>query len=333
MAPDDSSPISRLAFFKDDAPRVDDLRAAVMTGLARPQKSLPPKFFYDEAGAALFEAITDTEEYYLTRTEVRLLQEIGPEIADLTGPQCVVVEPGGAASVKIRILLDHLADPAGYIAIDISRTHLIESAVRIAAAYPDIAVGAICADFAAMGGLPTAADMIGRRRLGFFPGSTIGNFSPDQAVAILEWFKAIVGPDGALLIGADTKKDIAVLDAAYNDKKGVTAAFNRNLLHRINRELHANFDADSFDHVAFFNEHESRIEMHLRSRHAQRVTIDGHDFDFAADETIHTENSYKYDRADFAELAVRAGFRVARHWTDPARLFSIYYLIGRDRPT
>ena len=328
MAPDDSAPISRLAFFKDDAPRVDELREAVLSGLAQPQKSLPPKFFYDEAGAALFEAITRTEEYYLTRTEVALLEAIGPEVAGLAGPRSAVVEPGGAASAKIRVLLDHLVRPAGYIAIDISRAHLIESALRIAEAYPEIAVGAVCADFLDMAGLPGVAGGIGRRRLGFFPGSTIGNFAPDQAVTVLKWFRAIVGTDGALLIGVDAKKDRDVLDAAYNDRAGVTAAFNRNLLHRINRELGADIDTDSFDHVAFFNERLGRIEMHLRSRRAQRVTVDGHVFDFAADETIHTENSYKYDPAEFAELAGRAGLRAARHWTDPARQFSVHYLVG-----
>jgi dimethylhistidine N-methyltransferase len=331
MAPDDSPPLSPLAFFQDDAPRVDDLRAAVLTGLAQPQKALPPKFFYDEAGTALFEAITRTEEYYLTRTEVTLLEAIMPAVADLVGPRSVVVEPGGAAGAKIRVVLDYLTSPAGYIAIDISRTHLIETALRIAESYPDIAVGAVCADFLDMAGLPRAADDIGRRRLGFFPGSTIGNFAPDQAVTILKWFRAIVGADGALLIGVDVKKDRAVLDAAYNDSAGVTAAFNRNLLHRINRELDADIDADSFDHVAFFNERLGRIEMHLRSRCAQRVTVDGHGFDFAADETIHTENSYKYDPADFAELAAGAGLRVAQDWTDPARRFSIHYLVGADQ--
>jgi len=328
MAPDDSPPISPLAFFKDDAPRVDDLRAAVLTGLAQPQKSLPPKFFYDEAGAALFEDITRTEEYYLTRTELALLEAIMPTVADLAGPRSVVIEPGGAASTKIRVVLDHLTRPAGYIPIDISRAHLIETARRIAESYPDIAVGAVCADFLDVAGLPPAADGIGGRRLGFFPGSTIGNFAPDQAVTILKWFGTIVGPDGALLIGVDVKKDRAVLDAAYNDRAGVTAAFNRNLLHRINRELGADIEVDSFDHVAFFNERLGCIEMHLRSRRAQRVTIGGQAFDFAADETIHTENSYKYDPAEFAELAGRAGLRAAHHWTDPAQQFSVHYLAG-----
>jgi len=330
MAPDDSPPLSPLAFFQDDAPRVDDLRAAVLTGLAQPQKSLPPKFFYDEAGTALFEAITRTEEYYVTRTEVALLGAIMPEVADLAGPQSVVVEPGGAAGAKIRVVLDHLTRPAGYIAIDISRAHLIDTALRIAESYPEIAVGAVCADFLDVAGLPPAADGIGRRRLGFFPGSTIGNFAPDQAVTILKWFRTIVGNEGALLIGVDVKKDRAVLDAAYNDRAGVTAAFNRNLLHRINRELGADIDADSFDHVAFFNERLGRIEMHLRSRRAQRITIEGHGFDFAADETIHTENSYKYDPDDFDGLAARAGLRAARHWMDPAQQFSVHYLVGAD---
>lgn len=322
-------PSSALAFVIDMAPTTEDFRDAVLAGLARTPKSLSPKFFYDARGARLFEAITETRDYYITRTELALLERIAPELPEIVGPGAVVVEPGSGSSTKVRLVLDHLDRPAGYIAIDISRDHLIESAGAIADAYPGIAVGAIVADFVSDLSLPAEAEIPGGRRLGFFPGSTVGNFSPPQARTILTNLARIIGRDGGILIGIDLKKDPAVLHAAYNDGEGVTADFNLNLLHRINRELDADIDVRSFEHVAFFNEAESRIEMHLRSRVAQEVEIDGRTFAFAAGETIHTENSYKYDLDGVARLAGDCGLEVHRHWTDPDDLFGVFHLTAR----
>jgi len=315
-----------LAFFEDCEPAVDDFRAAVLDGLARTPKGLPPKFFYDDAGAALFEAITETEEYYITRTEIALLRRIADDIAALVGPGSVVVEPGSGASIKIRTLLDHLVEPAGYVAIDISRGHLLDSVRRIAHTYPALAVGAICADFMQAFDLPPDARTLGRRRLGFFPGSTIGNFAPDSAVGMLTRFRDLIGPGGGLVIGVDLKKDARILNAAYNDAAGITADFNLNLLRRINRELGGDIDLCGFEHIAFYNEAEGRVEMHLKSRRRQTVHVAGRAFGFDEGETIHTENSYKYDRSEFAALAARAGFDAVTAWADDRGLFSIHYL-------
>jgi dimethylhistidine N-methyltransferase len=314
------------AYFVDHQPEVEDFRAAVLAGLSASPKTVPPKFFYDEPGSNLFERICRTEEYYLTRTEIDLLRDKGPEIAELAGSQTVVVEYGCGSSRKIRALLDNLDAPAEYVAIDISRQHLGRVVADIAGDYAEIRVGGICADFTADLDLPREAGLNGIRKLGFFPGSTIGNMSPGEARKFLAGVRRQVAGDGALVIGVDLKKDERILNAAYNDADGVTAAFNLNILHRMNRELGSRIDVEKFEHLAFYNRSEGRIEMHLKSRAEQTVKIAGREFDFARDETIHTENSYKFHIEEFSELAGQAGFATEAAWTDPDDLFCILYL-------
>jgi dimethylhistidine N-methyltransferase len=329
MPEDIDSPVpDPLAFFEDNAPAHEDFRAEVIAGLSATPKALPPKLFYDAKGAALFEEITRTPEYYVTRTELALLRSVAPDIAGRAGRDAFVVEPGSGASRKITTLLDALDRPVGYVAIDISRDQLVDSASRIAKAYPNLSVGAICADFLEPLALPDEVTGHDGGRLGFFPGSTIGNFSPAEAAEVLARFRDLVGSDGALLVGADLVKDRETLERAYNDEVGVTADFNRNLLHRMENELDAEVDPEGFEHWAFYNEHESRIEMHLRSLRRQDIVVDGQRFDFEAGETIHTENSHKFDNDGFAELAARGGFTVGASWTDDEGLFSLQYLVA-----
>lgn len=314
-----------LTSFIDHHPRLEDFRGAVVRGLSLPQKALPSKFFYDEAGSALFDEICQLEEYYPTRTEIGILRARAGEIAALAGPRRQLVEFGSGSSVKSRILLEALDDLAGYLPIDISREHLLRSATDLAAAFPNIEVIAVCADYTGVFNLPVPRRGREARRLGFFPGSSIGNFTPERATEFLaNAANRLAG--GGLLVGVDLKKDSRILDAAYNDSRGVTAAFNLNLLARINRELAGGFDLDAFAHQAFYSDALGRVEMHLRSTRPQSVRIDGDTFDFGENETIHTENSYKYTIDEFQSLARRAGLSPKRVWSDPDRLFSIHYL-------
>ncbi|HEX9626006.1 MAG TPA: L-histidine N(alpha)-methyltransferase [Acidiferrobacterales bacterium] len=295
----------------------------VLLGLSTDPKSIPPKFFYDATGSRLFDRICELPEYYLTRTETAILAACGAELAGLVGPDCLLVEFGSGSSRKVRVLLEAL-QPAAYLPIDISREHLLATARGLARDYPWLRVHATCADYSNGVTLPVDAD--GRHLLGFFPGSSIGNFDPADALAFLRSVAGLLGPDGALLIGVDLKKDAAVLQAAYNDAQGVTAEFNLNLLAHINRELGADFDLQAFEHCAWYDPRRGRIEMHLRSRHDQSVRLAGHEFRFGAGESLHTENSYKYDAGEFQSLARAAGFKPVRLWTDPERLFSLHYL-------
>ena len=304
----------------------EDFAAAVLSGLALRQKSIPSKYFYDERGSQLFEEICALEEYYPTRTETALLEAHGRDIAARAGEGVSLVEFGSGASRKVRIILDALQAPRCYIPVDISREHLLVSAQALAAAYPDLPVIPICADYTRRFALPEAAAT--GARLGFFPGSTIGNFTPDEAVVFLRRAADILGPGSGLLIGVDLKKDERLLLAAYNDSKGVTAAFNLNLLARINRELGGDFDLDGFAHRAFYDAGKGRIEMHLVSRRRQTVTVCDAPFGFAEGESIHTENSHKFTVAGFHALAARAGWRQPTTWVDPDRLFSIHYLLA-----
>ena len=313
------------ALFHDEHPPLQDFRAAVLTGLSQPQKALPSKFFYDAGGSVLFDAITTLDEYYPTRTEIALLREHAADMKALTEPGGQLIEFGSASSAKIRILFETFSDLAAYVAIDISREHLLRSAEALAADFPHIQVMAVCADYTLLSDLPPAASVAGAGRVGFFPGSSIGNFTPDQAVGFLAHIAGMVA-GGALIIGVDLKKDAAILDAAYNDSRGVTAAFNLNMLARINRELGADIDLDGFAHKAFYAEASGRIEMHLVSKRRHTVHIDGQAIDFAEGETIHTENSYKYGVQEFRDLAVQAGFAPREVWTDAGELFSIHYL-------
>jgi dimethylhistidine N-methyltransferase len=316
--------------FLDLKPRREDFRAAVEHGLTQSPKTLPPKFFYDARGSALFDQICETPEYYVTRTELAMLDANAGEIAALAGPAASVIEFGCGSADKIRRLLHGLDAPADYVAIDISRDHLLQSAEDIAIEFGDVNVSAICADFSHGFALPDEFCQGDGRRLGFFPGSTIGNQTPEEAAQFLKLVRGIVGPEGALLIGVDLKKDADVLHAAYNDVAGVTAEFNLNLLHRMKAELGADVDPNAFEHRAFYNEGLGRIEMHLMSREAQNVRLNGHRFAFAKGETIHTECSYKYELDEVADLARSSGFAVRRSWTDPRRLFSVHYLEARE---
>lgn len=310
--------------FHDLRPDTENLLGDVLSGLAQPRKSLAPKYFYDAGGSELFEAICMLPEYYPTRTELAMMQASAGEMARLLGPRCLLIEYGAGSGRKTRVLIEALA-PLAYVAIDISRTALRQCASELAQAYPAVRVAAVCADYSRSLQLP-AIDADTRRRVIYFPGSTIGNFTRPDALAFLRHAHAIAGPGGAMLVGVDLKKDPARLHAAYNDAQGVTAAFNLNLLTRINRELGANFDVGAFEHHAFYDADEGRIEMHLRSKCRQQVTIVGQTFHFRAGETIHTENSCKYAVEEFQQLACDAGFITEHCWTDAEHLFSIHYL-------
>jgi dimethylhistidine N-methyltransferase len=309
--------------FHDLHPTPADLAAEVLAGLRRRPRYIPPKFFYDAEGSRLFDAITATPEYYPTRVELEILRAHAGEIAERVGTGSLLVEPGGGSCAKVRILLEGLR-PCAYVPMDISRDHLWLAAERVAAEFPWLEVHAACTDFTRIMEVPTSAPV--GPRVAFFPGSSIGNFDPPAAVDFLAAVAELVGPGGFLLIGVDLKKDRARLDAAYNDAAGVTAAFNLNLLTRINRELGADFDLGAWQHRAYYNEALGRIEMHLASTLAQTVRVAGESFAFAAGETIHTENSYKYGIGEFQGLATRAGFGPEAVWTDADGLFSVHLL-------
>lgn len=308
----------------DCGPARDDFRAQVLAGLRQTRRQLPCKFFYDQRGSQLFDRICELDEYYLTRTELDiLLRHVGEMSAEL-GPRCLVVEYGSGSSLKTRLLLDQLIDPAGYVPLDISREHLLAAAHGLAACYPSLNILPVCADYTRPFSLPVCQGVL--RTVVYFPGSTIGNFEPHEARAFLRTVAEQCGPGGGLLIGVDLKKDPALLHAAYNDSAGVTAQFNLNLLKRINRELDGTFAPDRFAHYAFYNPRLGRIEMHLISQAAQTVHVAGERFDFREGETIFTESSYKYTLPEFNSLAIASGWKVQRTWTDEQKLFSVQYL-------
>jgi dimethylhistidine N-methyltransferase len=311
--------------FHDLAPPEESFRDTVLAGLAREPKALPCKLFYDAQGSALFEAICQVPEYYLTRTEIAILQQYAGEIAALIGPHARLIELGSGASIKVRILLQALQDPVAYVPVDISRDHLRDAAAQLAVDFPGLAVIAVCADYTRPFNLPPLPGLAGKR-VGFFPGSTIGNFEPEGVVGFLEHCGRLLGPGGEMIIGADLKKDPAILNAAYNDAAGTNAAFNLNLLGRINRELDGDVDVDRFAHVAVYNEAAGRVELYVRSLANQVIAAAGPRFHLTAGELIHTENSYKYAIPEFHALAARAGFQPIKTWADPANLFSVHYL-------
>lgn len=300
------------------------LAAETLRGLTATPKTLPPKLFYDATGAALFERICTLPEYYLTRAELEILRARAHEIAALAGPRCALIEYGSGAGTKVRLLLDALDRPAAYVPIDISREQLADVAAGLAGDYPEVPVRPLCADYTAPLHLPPLP--AGARRIAFFPGSTIGNFHPTEAAAFLHRVRHTVGTGGAMILGVDRRKDRRILDAAYDDAAGVTAAFNLNLLARLNRELGADFDLANFEHRAFFADRESRVEMHLVSRVAQLVRVAGARIAFDVGETIHTECSYKYDRERLDQLVTAAGFTVTRLWSDTGDRFYVAFL-------
>ncbi len=314
--------LDRLAAFHDMEPAEEDFRSAVIAGLSGSPKTLPCKFLYDERGSQLFEEICRLEEYYPTDTEIALLRAHAGEIASCVGDGFHLVEFGSGASVKIRILLDALDELRSYVPIDISRDHLIRSAAELAEEFPELPVIAVCADYTQPMEL---AGLDEGRRVGFFPGSTIGNFTREEAVDFLTNAHELL-QGGGLVIGVDLMKAPAILEAAYDDPGGVTAAFNKNILERCNREIGASFDLDTFAHRAVVNQEQKRVEMHLVSRRDQLVSVAGRAIPFRAGETIHTENSHKYTLEDFRELSEQAGFRPVKSWVDGDGLFSIHYL-------
>ena len=316
--------VSLLALEDGDVADREDFRRAVLTGLGSAPRAIPAKFLYDARGSALFDAICEQPEYYPTRAETQILRACAGDIARLAGPGCALVEYGSGSSVKTRLLLEAMPDLHAYVPIDISRQHLDATARRLREDYPWLRVDPVSGDYMALDALPPAID--GARRIGFFPGSTIGNLTPEEAVLYLRRERRLLRSDGALILGADLKKDPQRLHAAYNDAAGVTAQFTLNLLRRMNRELEANFDLSAFAHEAFYNEVAGRIEIYFRSLRDQTVTVAGRPFAFAEGERVHTEYSYKYDDADIAELARRGGFSIAHIWTDPDRLFAVAFL-------
>ncbi|MFQ5563646.1 MAG: L-histidine N(alpha)-methyltransferase [Parvularculaceae bacterium] len=316
-----SAPYGPLAFFFDLHPKLGDFHADVIEGLSRSQKALSPKYFYDERGSKIFEQITDLNEYYPTRTEMALMRDNAKSIADAIGPNAAILEYGSGSSDKIRRLLDSLAAPTAYVAMDISRDHLLENTIALAqeGSQP---IAAICADFHYPVAIPSNILPASGSWLGYFPGSTVGNMTPQEAQAFLSFASDTLGPDAHFLLGVDLKKDPAVLNAAYNDAAGVTAKFNLNLLMRMRRELDAEIEMDAFEHLAAFNEEKGRIEMHLRACRATKISLDGRAFEFAKNETLHTENSYKYDVQGLRRLFEPTPWRLCELWTDERDWFA-----------
>lgn len=313
------------ALTEQDITVADDL-SEIIEGLARRRKALSPKFFYDERGSKLFDAICELPEYYLTRTELSIMREHMAEIVDLVGPQASIIEFGSGSSRKTHLLLQHLDRLAAYVPVDISREHLLAAANAIAADYPDIEVWPVLADFMQPFELPNPSVMP-LRNVVYFPGSTIGNLSREDAHDLICVMHLEAGPGGALLIGVDLQKDKDVIERAYNDSAGVTAEFNLNMLSRINNEFGANFNVDLFRHRAVYNEEHGRMEMYLVSQCEQIVRIGGRSFLFARGETLLTEHSHKYTLEQFREMAKRAGFEVKAVWTDPEHLFSVQFCL------
>jgi L-histidine Nalpha-methyltransferase len=311
--------------FVDLRPSSETFLADVIAGLSAPSKCLPPKYFYDARGCRLFEAICELPEYYLTRTEISLMRERAAEMADALGPGCALIEIGCGNSEKTRLLLETLRPPL-FVPVDIARDQLEASCDTLSRAFPGMRIVAVRADFSMPLTLPDLGPAGVRRKAVYFPGSTIGNFTREEAKDFLVRAADLVGAGGAMLVGVDLKNPPEKLNAAYNDALGVTAEFNLNLLARINRELDADFDLGKFRHYAFYNAGMGRIEMHLISMVKQTIRVEGRCFDFAEGESIHTENSCKYSVDEFQALARSAGFAEARTWTDPDRLFAVHYL-------
>ncbi len=309
--------------FIDYEPAQGTLLEEVIAGLSKEQKSLPAKFLYDERGSTLFDEICELPEYYPTRTEEGIMRTCAPAMAERVGAGSMIVEYGSGSSRKTTLLLDALEMPRAYIPVDISREHLLTAAQRIGRRYPTMEVVAICADYTQDFAVPEINDA---RKVAYFPGSTIGNFEPRRAVRFLKNMRKVMGQGGGALIGVDLRKPAEVLLPAYADAEGVTAAFNKNVLRRLQREFDADLDPDAFEHQARFNEREGRIEMHLVASDKQTMRLGEHKFEFERGESIHTENSYKFTQEDFRQLARTSGWSVEEVWTDEREWFSVQYL-------
>ena len=314
--------------FDNAPPEASAFAADVVAGLTAAPKRLPPKYFYDSVGSALFERITTLPEYYLTRCETGILTAHTNDIANLIPPGAALIEFGSGSCVKTRIVFAAAKSLAAYVPVDISSEFLHQQVEGLRREYPDVAMHPVAADFSKPFALPGAIEAL--PRAGFFPGSTIGNFEPHEAAAFLRHAGRILGRGAALIVGVDLVKDAKILNDAYDDAAGVTAKFNLNLLTRINRELRADFDLQNFSHRAFYNVERRRIEMHLASRKRQRVRVCGRIVDFRAGETIHTESSYKYTLESFGALACGSGWAPLSVWTDKDGYFSIYALAAQE---
>jgi dimethylhistidine N-methyltransferase len=318
-------PAPELDLVGDFEPETEEFLAEVLRGFASPPRSLPSKYLYDERGSELFERICELDEYYLTRTELAILEQRRAEIAQVLGPQCLLIEFGSGSSRKTRVLLDALKDPAGYVPIDISREQLTRSARALARRYPALEVLPVCADYTRDYHVPEPAAPV-RRRITWFPGSTIGNFEPANAQTFLKHCAQICGMRGGVLIGVDLHKDTPTLEAAYDDRQGVTAEFELNILARMNRELGANFALERFRYEARYNPVQRRVEMYLVSLESQEVRIGKLCVQLAKGERILTEHSYKYTLEGFRDLAATQDLAVKHVWTDANALFSVQYL-------
>jgi dimethylhistidine N-methyltransferase len=310
--------------------RPASLRNEVLEGLRQSPRTLPARLFYDSRGAALFDAITRLDEYYLTRTERAILHDNAEEIAASIGPGSVLLEYGSGEAEKVRLILDRMrgsAAPAAYVPIDVSSAQLERVAAELSAAYPEIPVIPVAADYTSLDELPLPPSLRGSRRVAFFPGSTIGNLHPSEARDFIEHLSIVCGRDGSIILGADLRKDPAILHAAYNDSEGLTAEFNLNMLVRLNRELGASFDTGNFRHYAYYNPVAGRVEMHLVSLRRQLVDVAGECIPFERGESIWTESSYKYSWSGLAELARSSGLTIADRWSDPDDMFAVMRLV------
>jgi len=314
-------------YLHDFKPSRERFYSDVLSGLQKPQKEIPSKYFYDEQGSKLFECICTLEEYYIPCIEASIMQTNISEMVELIGSRVLLVEYGCGACMKVRGLLDHLHDPVAYVPIDISREQLLRVTQDLSVSYPDLEVLPVCADYTSSFEIPVAKRKWDRMVV-YFPGSTISNFDILSGKHFLKHIANICGQGGALLIGVDLKKDPAVLHSAYNDNRRVTAAFNLNLLQRINRELNCDFQVDMFEHYAFYNPRKGRVEMHLVSQREQSIYLDSTTINFAKGESIWTESSYKFTLNEFAQMATAAGFKVERVWTDDQQWFSVQYLVA-----
>jgi dimethylhistidine N-methyltransferase len=301
----------------------DNILEEVLNGLNSPIKTIHAKYFYDKRGSELFEQITETDEYYQTRTEILILEKYTEEIAKRVGKMTTLIEYGSGSSKKIKTLLASLHSLKKYMPIDISRDFLLQSCLKLSLEFPELKIEAVCGDY--MHPLLLPLDHT-KRKVVFFPGSTIGNFEPNELYAFLNRTSNLLKSGDGFIIGVDVKKETHILNAAYNDRRGITKAFNLNVLNRINQELGSDFQVDQFEHVAFYNEEKGRIEMHLKSTHEQQVAIGPYVISFQKGEHIHTENSYKYTVPEFQAIVYQCGFDPLEAWMDENQLFSVHYM-------